>query len=129
MKTNQLNETIIKQYRLYLKRKGYSQKTYKSSHALNKLRVFIHDKDFSKITMRDLEDLFCYLRKRGEYSDPYLSSLGTELRRFFKYLKKNGINQNLMYNLVVPAHRRERKNIQPLSIDTLKLIHKRFHPG
>ena len=123
MVKNRANEVIIQDYHLYLRRSGYSKKT-RDGCALNKLRYFLRDKNFSKITLDYLKSLFYYLHNK-KYSDPYLSSIGTEIRRFFKYLQKKGLNQNLMFNLVIPAHRKKGKH---LSIDYLKLMHKRFHP-
>ena len=118
------NEAIIRQFIFYLHELKYSKKTCEV-YILNKLRIFINDKDFREIDINDLKNFFAYLKIEKKLSDVYLSSLGTELRRFFKYLRMKGINDNLMYNLVIPANRKHAEHI-PFKI--LHIRYKNFHP-
>lgn len=74
-----------------------------------------------------MQKFLIYLKEFG-YSDYYIASLGTELRRFFRYLEKNKIASNVMAAFSIPAKRRERKNIAPLPLEQLKALHKRLHP-
>lgn len=124
--TNIANEEIVKKYRTFLTRKKYANGTSKES-GINKLRQFTVDVDFDKLTVSIVQKFLIYLKDRG-YSDPYIASLGTELRRFFKYLERNKIATNIMAAFIIPAKRRERRNITPLPIDQLKELHKKLHP-
>ncbi|MDD5681158.1 MAG: hypothetical protein PHI59_07955 [Candidatus Omnitrophica bacterium] len=126
MFNNKINEAIIESYSVYLRKLGYCEAVCKAC-ALNKLRYFTKDKNFADIDINDLKNLFLYLKAQNKLSDAYLSSIGTELRRFFKYLRNKGINDNLMYNLVIPAYRRERYE-RHVPIDVLKKAYLRFHP-
>lgn len=121
---NKENEAIVKDFITYLHKLKYSEKTCKA-YALDRLRVFTKDKNFKEIEMNDLKNFFVYLKIENMLSDVYLSSLGTELRRFFKYLKMKGINDNLMYSLVIPAHR---KHDPHMPFEILRARYRKFHP-
>jgi site-specific recombinase XerD len=118
------NDTIVKNYIEHLRKLHYSENTSKI-HAINKFRFFTQDKSFAKINMNDLQHFFIFLKVNYKYSDMYLSSLGTDLRRFFKYLELKGINDNLMYSLVIPANRKHDPHI-PINI--LKERYRKFYP-
>ena len=123
---NQSNELIIKKYKAFLKRQGYSSKTLKEC-SINKLRQFTADLNFNKITVPIMEKFLSHLKEAG-YSDPYIASIGTELRRFFRYLENKGLALNVMAAFSIPANKRERNGIVPLPLDYLKELHKKFHP-
>jgi len=105
---NQRNEKIVKEYLKYLKEEEKAEKDCKLS-AINYLRDFFEDKDFSEMGSADLKQFFLYLRQTMKCSDQFTTGIGKELRRFFGFLSKRGINANWMNDIIIPAHKAGRK--------------------
>lgn len=124
MINNKENEKVAKDYVAYLHALKYSETVCRVC-VLGKFRLFTRDKNFKEVHINDLRNFFAYLKIENKLSDVYLSSLGTELRRFFKYLKIKGINDNLMYSLVIPAHRKHEPH---MPFEILHARYNKFHP-
>lgn len=105
---NQKNTKVVREYLEYLKQEEKGEKECKIS-ALNYLRDFFEDKDFAEVDTADLKQFFLYLQQKMRCSDQFLSGIGEELRRFFGFLSKRGINANWMNNIITPVRKGERK--------------------
>ncbi len=106
---NQRNEKIVADYLKYLQEEEKGEKDCKLS-ALNYLRDFFEDRNFSEIVLEDLKQFFLYLRQTMKCSDQFTMSIAEELRRFFGFLSKRGINANWMKNIMPAAHKGGKKH-------------------
>ena len=93
----------------YLKEEEKTEKDCKLS-ALNYLRDFFEDKDFREIDSLDLKKFFLYLTQTMKCSDQFTCGIGEELRRFFGFLSKRGINTNWMKGIITATHKGGKKH-------------------